>query len=64
MWSPESWFTAASFRGWPPPSIEKIPDLRLIDATEHEGTNQRIIVETRRFKLVGPIKAPVSQNRD
>jgi hypothetical protein len=52
VWSPESWFVAASFRGWAAPVIEKIPDLRLTDATAQKRERERIVVETRRYKLL------------
>jgi hypothetical protein len=51
-WSPESWFVAGSFRGAPVPPIVKMPDLRLIDVTQPEGAQERVVVETPRYKLL------------
>src|SRR5262245_909373 len=52
IWSPQSWQIAGSFRGAPVPPVTKMPDLRLIDATDSEGAQERILVETPRCKLV------------
>jgi hypothetical protein len=54
VWSPDSWHFAGAFRGSPVPTVEKIPVLRLIDATEQANARERVIVETRRYKLLGP----------
>jgi hypothetical protein len=51
-WSPESWFIAGSFQGAPVPPIVKMPDLRLIDTTQPESAQERVVVETPRYKLL------------
>jgi len=62
VWSPDSWHFAAGFRGWAPPTIERIPNLRLIDATDAANTGERVIVETPRYKLVGQSELQVPPN--
>ena len=52
IWSPQSWYIAGSFRGAPVPPVAKMPDLRLIDATDSESAQEHILVETPRYKLV------------
>jgi hypothetical protein len=52
VWSPKSWYYAASFRGWAAPSVDKTPDLRLIGASEPLNGGERIIVETPPYRLV------------
>ena len=52
IWSPQSWQIAGSFRGAPVPPVAKMPDLRLIDATDSESAREHILVETPRYKLV------------
>jgi hypothetical protein len=54
VWSPDSWNIAASFLGWPALKTEIIPALRLIDATDNPTGGETVLVETRRYKLVGP----------
>jgi hypothetical protein len=54
VWSPESWFVAVASGRTAVPKVEKIPELRLIDATDHETARERVLVETPRYKLVGP----------
>jgi hypothetical protein len=54
VWSPDSWSVAVSFLGWPPPKVETIPALRLIDATEDPTASETVLVETPRYKLLGP----------
>jgi hypothetical protein len=51
-WSPESWSIAGSFRGAPVPPMVKMPDLRLTDATQPENAQERVVVETPRYKLL------------
>jgi hypothetical protein len=58
VWSPDSWNIAASFLGWPAIKTETIPALRLIDATENPTGGEIVLVETRRYKLVGPSRLP------
>jgi hypothetical protein len=64
VWSPDSWHFAAAFRGWPPPKVEKIPDLRLINSTEQPNDREHIVVETRRYKLLEASATQGSQNRE
>jgi hypothetical protein len=52
VWSPQSWFIAGSFRGAPVPPMVKMPELRLIDATKPEIAQERVVVETPRYKLL------------
>jgi hypothetical protein len=63
VWSPDSWHIAGSFRGASAPPVEKIPDLRLTDATEPERPGERLLVETPRYKLVRR-SAPAGQRRE
>jgi hypothetical protein len=53
IWSPQSWHIAGSFRGAPVPPVAKMPDLRLIDTTDSKSAQERVLVETPRYKLVG-----------
>jgi hypothetical protein len=58
VWGPEAWKTAiGSLRGWPPPAVEHLPSLRLIDVTEPVGPQERILIETPRYKLLARVDA-------
>jgi hypothetical protein len=35
------------------PPVAKMPDLRLIDTTDSKSAQERVLVETPRYKLVG-----------
>jgi hypothetical protein len=64
VWSPHGWYIIGSFRGAPLPPMSRMPDLRLIDATQHESPDERIVVETRRYKLLRRAETSTDQHRN